>query len=334
VRGCLLIAHCSGWIFWLVTTNAPADDSETALRRRFLEAVPQTAHKLQQMSFSVRGHCIVTHDYATISDAMREKYKQHKDFGKPVVNRFDCGVCGPFGWESTSSRSIVTVLAKNDEYAFRLSRGDKQQSYTLSFLERLGATATADELIRKSDAESRAVLLGSWYLFGHPLEYFVESRFFRLNRVSAIQNEGLVRIEFDHLVDDPKRERERLADAFAICDPAHDWALREYGATLSKGSAYRVAMEWGREIDGFPLPQRVNILLPMASDPATISRTVWELDVSDMPMAEEEFYLTHYGLPEPTFQQAWLGPWVWYLLAGLACLGVAAVIVRRRRMAG
>jgi hypothetical protein len=313
-----------------------AQDTDVALRDRFLDSVRQSARSIERLQFRVSY--VNTTDYASLSETTNTNAKRRKkDLAAPRIREYCVAVRGSFALQSaTGDNERESVMAKNDTYAFRVERRGDIGQYSLTFVEQLSADSAADARIEEADVGCRLVPLGSWYIFGHPLSYFVDSPGLKIKRVSAVQSNGeeLVRVDFDHLVDDTSRSLEQLSDAFVVCNPAKGWALTEYGATVGQANRrakYHATIELGDLVDGFAIPSKLTILTSVTDDPETIRRFRSELVLLNREVAAEEFYLNHYGLPEPSFGRGWFGPWFWYLVGGIVCIGIGVIMIRRRR---
>ncbi len=198
-----------------------------------------------------------------------------------------------------------------------------------------------DARIAGMEEVPRAFVLGAFYLWSDPLARLIESDSFSIQRVYAVTSgdRELARVEFEHLVDDPARGlKYRVTDGFLVCDPAKQWALTEYGGTKHNSinkftSASTAVLEYGETINEIPIATKTTRTMS-ALDSGYRSESALTAEIISRDVPQEEFYLSHYGLPEPTFRRSWLGPWVWYLIAGVVCLVVSAMILKRRRVAG
>jgi len=310
-----------------------AQEPDHALRGRFLKGVSETQKIVDGLCF--RARVVLTGDYASLSDKMKEDFKKlPRDPSKPNITLFECAVRGSLCLDArTRSNGISYVMAKNSDYAFQVERPTVDSLYSLTFVEQHGSNAETDRLVNDAETQARVLPLGTWYLFGKPLSHFVDSPFFKLKNISAVDSPGntLVRVEFDHDVDDPQRKLERLSDAFIVCDVANHWALQEFGATLWDGAVYHATIQSGEKVDGFPIPQHVMITIPNPLDPKSIRRMESTIEVLTKDVPREEFYLTHYGLPEPNFGGTWFGTWGWYLIGGIGCIVVGVITIKWRK---
>ena len=290
---------------WMLAAKGDvrAEDVDQVLRDRFLRAVPQTARIVEQISF--RAKIVSTRDFETVSDSIRAKFKQNKiDCDKPDVEELNCAIRGSLGLTTGVGRSGVEYVAvRNGDYAFRIARSSAVKSYSLAYLERLGDNPDRDNLIQQQYDEARCFALGTWCLNEEPVSHVVESPSFQIKQVTAEKRDGedLVRIEFDRKYTDPTQRAWSFSDAFLVCDPERHWALKEYGWTGFDAGIYRTTVTFGESVDGFPLAKGINRRNRSTDDP-TVARQVITVEISSLDVPKEEFFLSHYGLPEPTFQ--------------------------------
>lgn len=154
-----------------------------------------------------------------------------------------------------------------------------------------------------------------------------------------LDEHDFVRVEFTYAVDDPSRKiHDRYTDAYLVCDPARKWVVMEYGGTIlnlndKATGTLKSVLEYGDAIDEMHLATKFTQEFAR-SDIGYTSTSVISLEVIGRDLPEEELYLSHYGLPEPNFERGWFGPWVWYLIGGIACIAIGVIVVKRRRAGG
>jgi hypothetical protein len=239
-------------------------------------------------------------------------------------------------------KGLEYFSVQNDDYAFVIHRTRGTGKTSLQFVEQLGVNEDVDLKIADSESESASVVFGTIYLWSHPLASLVKSTTFKIHRVSSLQSASgdLVRVEYEYTYVEPRRHRdEHLYDGYLICDPVNKWALKEYGGTLNSRvnnsvSVHQVVVEWGDSIAGIPFPKTITRRSTYPDDVGSESEGISEIMVINEEVPQEEFYLSHYGLPEPNFSRGWFGPWVWYLLGGAACVTTGAVLLKRRGRQG
>lgn len=336
----LFRSMCWGiWVALLSVSPLCSEETDRELRNRFFAAVKETENKLQRLSFRVK--CTHSSKFVWASDeVLANLRKTKKKPYEPRIQEFDFAVNGRSTLQKTGSdgTNIENVLGMNDRYAFHVQRGNAVKQYSLAFLEPLGGGPLEDDLIRQECRSARVLPLCTWIVAGLTVAELVQSPHFQITRLSSVpptQPDGpeLVRIAFDHLVDDRSRKRrEWMSDGYMVCDPSKSWALTEYCVTLEDGSVYHVTLEFGELIDGFPIAERMTRVITAENISTRQAVATFELISDDVPT--EEFHLSHYGLPEPNFNRPWFGAWAWYLIAGVGCLVVSAIMLKRQKTAG
>lgn len=329
----MMISSCAGCFVLMSGAIAWAQDIDMALRDQFLRGVRQSYKMVEEISVHVQ--CVTTQDFANPSGAARVEVSNAgiDPERKEVVESFRIAIRGSLRLKAGIDRKKCEyVIAQNDKYAFRINRAPLAKGYSLELLEQPGAAPDVDNYIQNEQMKARLYVPGTFGMHGHLLSELIDSPFFKMKRISKHQSDGneLVRIEFDYLIDEPDKKKERLSEAFMICDPARGWALKEYGGTLWSGALYRVTLDFGDLVNSFPIAKEVAIFYSLPSVSKVTRRTVTTIEVLSQDVPKEQFYLSHYGLPEPNFRRGWMGTWVWYLAAGIVCLSVAAIIAKRR----
>lgn len=305
--------------------RAAGDDP--GLRDRFLKGVAQAATKLEDLSYRAKFEYLGS---SKGKDASEEIDKRNYDIAIRGTCLLETGV--------TKDSGNVFFRVRNDDYGFALERTPEGERASLQFVERIGVNPSVDARIVGMEEVPRAFALGGFYLWTDPLARLVESDSFSVKRVYAVTSgdKELVRVEFEHLVDVPTRKQKyRVTDGFLVCDPAREWALTEYGGTkynsINKFNSVSTAvLECGETIGGIPIVTKTTRTMN-SLDSEYESESVVTTEIISRDVPKEEFYLSHYGLPEPTFQRSWLGTWVWYLIAGIVCLVISAMILKRPR---
>ncbi|MEZ6034946.1 MAG: hypothetical protein R3C17_17780 [Planctomycetaceae bacterium] len=325
-------------ILSIVTTGPPmlAEDVDPELLNRFMQAVAENTSIVDKIS--VKARLVTTVERRADTELARQEVTAAKFApNEPEIEEIsNIAVSGSYGLKSTMGRggesSIEFVTAKNDKYAFRIRRSSHATNYGIEYLQELGVDPDMDARIQSSYVEGRSFFVAPWTVFTIPMSQLIKSPFFHVKQISAVAQDGieLVRIDFDHLTDDSDRKHERLSDAYLVCDPAHGWALREYGATFFTGGVYQQKIEFGVRINGLPIPSKFTTVYALPKSTPVVRHTVITADEVSENVAHEAFYLSHYGLPEPNFERSLFGRWAWYLALGIACLIAAWILMKRR----
>jgi len=310
-------------------SHGQTDDS--ALRSRFLQGIAAADQKLRGQS--IRASCIFTRS-ATLDPA------------KPTVESretFQCAILGSNAMMKGLSRHSGNVYFKvrNDTYAFMVEQTKVGKRTSLLFVEQLGADPVTDAKIGEYEVMTRAMALGRYYLWGHPLFQTFDNGTFKISKVSQINIEGseLVRVDFHGVVSEPTedgtgiRPAYKYSDAFLICDPSNDWVMTEYGGDsyvyVNKGTGrHHVLLEIGKTFRGIPVATRIKRQVDFVDSHGNSESTV-DIEFDEREINANEFLLGHYGLPEPNFQRARFGSWLWYLAGAVFFLGAGWMIRRR-----
>ncbi len=316
------------WLVLLTPGLLWTQEDDAGLRDRFLKGVAQAAEKLEHLSYRAKFQYIGRNE--------------GKDAGiETDARNSEVAIRGSCILKTRVKASTVEFRGRNDDYAFALSRQSDGDRISLESVEQLGVNPKLDARIAAMEEEPRQVAMGGFYLWNDPLFHLVESDSFSIKRVYGVTSEGkdLVRVEFECLFDAPARRRKfQVTDGFLVCDPAREWALTEYGGMYhyfanKTTSLLHAIVEYGAVIDGIPIATKTTRTMSL-QDSDFRMESVLTAEIVSRDVREAEFYLSHYGLPEPNFNQGWFGAWVWYLVAGVVCLVVLAMILKRRRAVG
>ncbi|MGE4002612.1 MAG: hypothetical protein AB7I48_20620 [Planctomycetaceae bacterium] len=240
------------------------------------------------------------------------------------------------------TRRLDSVMALNDAYAFEITKNPQSDQYAIRWLERLGGWSMVQRVVETQRANALAEALGYWYLFGVPFFELATNTSCRVTVVSAETNANreFLRVEFQ-----TEREGWTPSQCFALLDPEQGFVPVESGGVYQVNrdhpewtGEYVASIELGEPIEGLPIVKRKtenwkskDWLRDGPEIVQTRTTTIEVLPVADV--SPEEFYLSHFGLPEPYFGRRWLRSlWV-YVLGGAACLAMAYAIRRRRRLA-
>lgn len=320
------------WLLVLALFGVPlsicqGNDVDRELLNRFRRASADMRKAVNRLSFDAR--CERTEEVLAPSDeAVAEVQKHNVPIGKPelklsmriAVNRTMRLK------EEISKGGEQQFFVKNDAYAFYLHRSQPVKKYAIEFLEQLDTGGSYDARIEELEANNvNAIVLAGYCFLYIPLADLVESPAFQVKHVGIVQVDGeeLVRIEFDHLTDDPQRKRNRYSDAWMHCDPARGWILRECGTTLFHGGVIERKIAFGEVNGGIPIPKTITALYTAPKISKAAKRIVISVNVLQQDIPDAEFYLPHYGFPKPRFQRPWFAMWFWYAVVGIAFCVIA-----------
>lgn len=233
----------------------------------------------------------------------------------------------------------LQIMAVNDRYAFAISQKPNQKGYTLNYLDK----KTAGRANRERDKEMKRLgvfFTRAWRRSG---EYFADQLKMPDTRILSVKEfdengKKLVRVDYEqHLLDE--RRDALVRDAYIVCDPELDWAIVECSRVLhvnrKDGSVANVRDKYTEQyelIKNIPVATRASVIIGGAD--LTKSRELQAelqslnvLTTYEMSFTPDraQFYLSHYGLKEPTFRS-----WFWGWNAVYAVLSLATLIVAIR----
>jgi hypothetical protein len=327
----------------LALVSTLGDEGDPALRLRLIQGVLQTSERIEHVSF--RARCTFRSQYREVSEKTKALFaKNNRNPFEPTIQVFDCAIRGPMTLQrSTTNDGVEVIKCRNRSYAFAIKRPSSGGQPTLDFLEPIGISPAIDARIATIENQVRGMALGGLHLWGEPLAKLLQSSDFLLKRVYHVPGEPgsrLVRVDFEYTAYDSSNSASNISytDGYLLCDPSHDWTLVEYGATCHvdrNNSTVRqmLILEYGETIDGIPIAVKTaNTVTLLGDNAGSTMEDLYLVEITQRDQVpEEEFYLSHYGLPEPNFSGTWAGPWVWYLVGGIACLVIGAIILKRRK---
>jgi hypothetical protein len=98
---------------------------------------------------------------------------------------------------------------------------------------------------------------------------------------------------------------------------------------LNKGNArHHIKLEIGKTIHDVPLATRIVSNVSSLNSDVKIDRST-EIEFYEREAKDSEFFLSHYGMPEPHFQQSSSGRGVWYLIGGAFFTGIGWLLFKR-----
>jgi hypothetical protein len=303
------------------TSSASASDSE--LERGLREEAPKAWAALAEHYRHVRG----TFSISTIFVPENKAAERHET-GDIALNGEFVKEIDPV---QKQEANLERVLAKNAIYAFSISRraGDPHARFAIDHLQKLGAEANVDKRIDFLAGQTEAVVSWPWRINGRTLPEWVNTPPFAIKAVKAVGSgaTATVRVAFDGMRIGPDTAPAILS-GYVVFDPSDHWVVREFLTRWPKGGTRDAVLEYDRREDGFPiLTKRVQ----KAGTEKDYGMTTELLDVHYETVPVEEFYLSHYGLPEPDFREPgrhWL---LWlFASAGLGCVLIACLIWSRK----
>jgi hypothetical protein len=255
---------------------------------------------------------------------------------KPKASEWEVGICGSNCIKiSRKERDTEVLEVTNETYAFVLTR-PKGGKFSIAGVQRRGLNLSDDLLIRDKMNSARYYLLDAYSYYGRTIWGLVGDPGFKVLKIEAVgdkSNDVKVRVEFDYTPLDKKFDGEKNIDdwtlkgAYLVFAPRKDWQLVEYGrpqyprtiTTLNEHPKNQLAFTDTAAARYFKADGTVD-------EESSIRCVKSSYD----PILKEQFYLKHYGFPEPNFGSMVVWPWVLgCVFVGLICLFASRKLLRR-----
>ncbi len=303
-------------------------DNTGPWKERFLSEAPQKWEAYRSFAKGLQGtstHKIYRDASGTPTETWLYEWRQRGQWTRSVSQ----------GSSSQVGRDIPPAEVKvvNSRYAFVLRKKTPSSDWVLVTLD---SDLRDDRPINPREQE-KLVLDGSCANFGIRGRQFSEiaqESGFVLKTATGVPRDGreLVRIDFTHR-HTPQTDNRRshinrqmwlsIEEGWVLLDPEASWAISECQVKTSHlgGAQGTISFtnEYRRAESGFPVltrrVQKARYADPTAArEETTVSTFDWYVDDT---VAESEFTLTAFGLPEP-LGVTWSKPTPWYLWLGLA----------------
>lgn len=229
---------------------------------------------------------------------------------------------------------IERLLSKNSKYSFVITRkANSDDSFSLAGLAYgdIGNISPRDRQLM--EAELRQIYIrapGLWNFFTEPL-----SDFFAKNTVSIVgasERDGIVRVTFK----DSGTEAGGACDGFVLLDTAKDWSVTELEVTYFRRTTDGLKPVTKKKMDFECQPvangasyivHKASLTTEWLNGSGDVDRVVYTNSILSDSVADDVFFLSHYGFLEPTREQA---TWHWFL-AGFVALCIGYWIRRSRK---
>ncbi len=333
-------------IYILITPSICKGDSQQALRTALLAGIKKRDR------LDLLDSTKVTIGLYPIADPNKEVLKRFsknnsKGSDKIMIDSLNTFTEFLFNGDSLLKKRYrgdeLGIVGKNSHYYFGITRTDPQtKMYTVSFFERVNSVSnqSVEERINKEITKATEVPNAPWMLLGVHISDWLNRENFEILGISEVEDEGRkrVRLNFEHIIKEIRPQYYSLSDSFIIFDPEYEWAISSYSIVYNNAEGKKVSKstsrsELGNLSNGLPVILKKTLTTQMLEDKKQYWEKVVLYDYSEDDVEPKEFYLSHYGLPEPNFEEPFLSTWMKYLLAGLVCLGIAYWIKRRRAVA-
>jgi len=315
------------------------DDETRSLINRVTKGISDARGKSKKISY--RANIFFKHESFLERNkdrSLREEYKLRKEEADGVDYFYKDGMAK----EIKVAEGLQVVNCTNSRYSFGLSKNSKGGKYALTWLtpnDRSLGRLTANEraVIEQELSHALDIILPMYYLQGYYIWDIVEHPSFEVSRISSMDylDSEMYKMEYSCDMGNDGNEQ----DYYCIIDPDNSWIVREHGIYRPDGEPGRV---WNKtevrivkNSQGGIIPESfvISDYLPSNGTMKLSSKRSFTYTINDTDVTKKEFYLSHYGLPEPNFDEPFLSTWMKYLLAGLVCLGIAYWIKRRRAVA-
>ena len=343
---CLALVLAVGGLVTVPSQRAAADGVKSPLMDEFLAGIQQSGTLFAELQ--LEGRCTIQEIVTSpnpLSWPILKKNLGPTSMGddgvftnEDAVGDYEFAIQGGMTCARARKDGLDSVFACNERYAFALTKQDNGDRYVLNWLEERGPPEVEERVRELGATTVRYSVLGLWELFGLPLDQAIESNELRPREISNEELDGqrLVRVVLDWI---PLTENPPIPNISIVVDPENHWSIREAAWLTGHGPCRLHISEVHRLSSGLPVASlcRVEFGYEGVENPRTPQEcpSVTARTAHSEILAEEtnhaQFYLSHYGLPEPTFESvSWYrSPWA-LLVGGLALLGIGVFLIRRR----
>lgn len=301
---------------------AVADDTEL-LKQEFLNAVAGMEKKIQNLKLHVetieRSHWVET--------------------GKPTkdtVVRHEMACRGAMRLikRSASEGGTEEITAKNDKYYFVLRK--EAQSVELVELVPINTHEANNHATEIFDAIGSLGYVCAGYYGGHPWWKYVKLPGFSITGIRPDERPGCYRVDYE--TPNAAMPAPVIKNHYSIFDSNRGWVSVETGydsfyPKVSNGNDFKFHDRYRFVDDDFVTVSGVEVNLESTlttdrSDDTFHDEVIVKSTILSEDPPEEIFFLSHYGLAEPSFERR---RGIWYLVISVALATVTYWISRRRR---
>ena len=228
-------------------------------------------------------------------------------------------------------RDLDALEVINDNYAFVLNRS-KAGAFSIAGVQQKGRSLPDDLLIRDRMNDARYYLLDAYSYYGRTVWGLVRDPGFKLIKIHAFDDDAgeiRVRVDFNYAPVNKLHEGVTNIDdwtlkgAYLIFGTKNGWKLFEYGRPGLPRTVVTVNNHPSDQL-GFTESAVARVM----GNGGTVKQEDWVRCVKSSydPIPKEQFYLRHYGFPEPNFGTPPLWPWI----LGGAILAAVCFFASRR----
>jgi hypothetical protein len=231
---------------------------------------------------------------------------------------------------------LDVIQSINDRYAFVISKSASSERFGLQNLfSRWDRAAVEPILVQRQALDN--FLFAHYQLKFHWIWDVFDDPGFQIRQIEKAELNGVPFLKV-YFCFEPQRTKlstqgfDRRMAGYFICDPTRMWAITEYFFKDDEESPYG-AMRKIHLVEWHNLPMPVRVEYYGASGSVTqddtpqitsewkeIGAELIEVEYSDVEVDKGDFYLSHYGLPEPEFSNRAFSGWLVYFLAGTGFL--------------
>jgi hypothetical protein len=223
------------------------------------------------------------------------------------------------------------VAVVNPAYGFVLERVRSGDPWLVKYVERGGGSAR--DIVDDNGRVLAELFLQIW---DKMLPEFVTEPNFAVTAMRSVEREGKGYAQIDFSYNEPFTQAQMtiLTGGTILLDPDHYWVIKEYqlrrlfedGAT----SYVTGAIDYATGVGGFPiLRRRIEKVSTSKGDRAEMTCEFTKYEHREVP--EDEFMLSAFGLPEPTFTQSSPAR-LWVCLISVALLLFCLAVFAYRRL--
>lgn len=313
-----------GGVVWSLAMGggrcASGESSGNQVWERLLREVPECEERLERWASQLTGAFQVEVNHTGIS------IPQSRDVYRFAVN----GMLVKTVFSVGDGKEVVQ--AANSKYSFSLTKPKGEADFSVTFLEPgTGGDRLTQDRIKDIVEDMKSDVCAAWYLLGQPLREWVQDSRFHMTEAVAKATGGkeLVQVRFKWL---PRREDDpltRIDSASFVVAPAALWTIQEYHVERQRGTI-DAELEYDEGFEETPILMQKRQVVKAKPDDGVVMTRVVKYDVFERRLVpEDEFTLSAYGLPEPTFGGPTSSMWNWFLL-GAGAFGAASYLLRRR----
>jgi hypothetical protein len=288
--GAVLLATACSLLFW--SSSASGQEDDASLKERVMKMYPQALKELEshfakasgtgkcaeEFRIGTEGHFRIDSQLTfacnrpflarTVSLASRTTMKDKKT--NPVREVVFCYNAENSFW--------LAKPAGGTEYTVNLIDTDKNEMSRVRFQIR--------EALRFLDAPYTVGTIRMSTAFARPG--------FSIRRVWALREGGKNRLKIEFEI-----KGGRGLSAWVVVAPDEKWVIHEYECTDVQDT-HRGRIEYGEQVDGFPVPKHVRVTSSTVDRPAAAHSYTFDVDqIHFGDVLDRDFLLAAFGVPEP-----------------------------------